>query len=43
MDAPALRAGAQDRNNYVLKAESGNDAGLFDRVAGRPAITPEAP
>jgi hypothetical protein len=39
--APAQRAGAQFER--LLKTKSGNDTRLFDRLAGRPGITPEIP
>jgi hypothetical protein len=45
MGAAAPRGGARGLKELkrLLITESGNDARLFDRVAGRPGITPEIP
>jgi hypothetical protein len=39
--APARRAGAQLQP--LLKTKSGDDAGLSDRLTGRPGVAPEIP
>ncbi len=41
--AAAPKARPQKDINAILKTESGNDARLFDRLPGRPGVTPEIP
>jgi hypothetical protein len=33
----------ENDTNNILKTKSGNDARLFDRLPGRPGVTPEIP